>query len=202
MLLCLVALGFSGCATMNEKECLLADWHTIGYEDGVRGVSADVIGKHRKACADHGVAPDRNAYMAGRSEGLKQFCTSQNGFNLGERGGHYNGVCPSDLEPNFLDAYHAGHTLYELRAQLRSTNNQISYHEHELDTLEADLERKGIELVTGNMTSEERANLLLEIKDMAERKGELKEEIKRLRHDRAVHEHELEAYRASLAYNY
>ena len=37
-LLAIVTL-FSGCAGMNEQECLVTDWRTVGYEDGARGVS-------------------------------------------------------------------------------------------------------------------------------------------------------------------
>ena len=48
--------GLSGCATMSGDECLTSDWNAIGYEDGARGYTADRIGKHRKACAKHGVS--------------------------------------------------------------------------------------------------------------------------------------------------
>ena len=202
ILICLGVLLVSGCATMNEEECRVADWHTVGYEDGARGALAETIGQHRKACADHGIAPDFNAYREGRAEGLKQFCRSQNGFNLGSRGGAYHGVCPAELEPDFLDAYNHGRTLHELESNVSRIASQIAYRERELDDLKHDIEHQGLELITGDMTSEERAQLLLGIKTMAERKGVLKREIRNLYHERGVYEQELEEYRASLAYNY
>ena len=55
----LLALGIlSGCATMSQDECRMADWYSVGFEDGVRGAGADNIGKHREACAEHGIAAD------------------------------------------------------------------------------------------------------------------------------------------------
>ncbi len=60
----------SGCATMSEEECLVADWHAIGYEDGAAGLQVAQLGKRREACAEYGVRPDTAAYRAGRDEGL------------------------------------------------------------------------------------------------------------------------------------
>ncbi|MGH8166717.1 MAG: DUF2799 domain-containing protein, partial [Woeseiaceae bacterium] len=105
-------LALSGCASMSGDECAMSDWHTIGFEDGSRGYTADRLGDHRKACAKHGVAPDFQAYQAGRDEGLQEFCQPSRAFNLGANGGHYNGVCNSSLEPQFLDAYRSGYHLY------------------------------------------------------------------------------------------
>ena len=62
-----------GCASMNQQECLTGDWYTVGYEDGVKGKSADRIGSYRKACASHNVTPDLGQYQAGREAGLREF---------------------------------------------------------------------------------------------------------------------------------
>ena len=55
-----------GCATLDKDECMLADWRLIGYQDGVAGKSATVVGKYREDCAKHAVVPDLDAYRAGR----------------------------------------------------------------------------------------------------------------------------------------
>ncbi|MFB3107496.1 MAG: DUF2799 domain-containing protein, partial [Pseudomonadales bacterium] len=101
----LVFTGLSGCATMSGDECVTSDWTTIGYEDGVRGHTADRIGQHRKACAKHGVTPDFAAYQSGRDLGLVEYCQPSRGFSVGSNGGRYNGVCSVNLEGDFLDAY-------------------------------------------------------------------------------------------------
>ena len=55
----LIATVLAGCSTgMGKDECLVADWRTIGYEDGLHGYTADRIGAHRVACAKHQIAPN------------------------------------------------------------------------------------------------------------------------------------------------
>ena len=92
------AVALSGCAGMSAEECQLADWETIGYEDGVRGASGQAIASHRKSCAKAGVAPDRVAYERGRASGLETYCRPANGYRVGESGHAYSGVCPAELD--------------------------------------------------------------------------------------------------------
>jgi len=64
-LICL-CLGFTtGCSTLSQEECLVADWQLIGREDGAVGRDASYIGNHRKACADYGIVPDLQEYQHG-----------------------------------------------------------------------------------------------------------------------------------------
>lgn len=139
-ILVLAAAGLGGCATMSEEECAMSDWHTIGFEDGSRGYSADRVGDHRKACAKHGYAPDFGAYQAGREEGLELFCQPARGFSLGAGGGQYQGVCSAELEPEFLDGYRAGAELYSLRSNVSSANSRLHARESELE----DTDRKSV----------------------------------------------------------
>ncbi|MEH6578134.1 MAG: DUF2799 domain-containing protein [Amphritea sp.] len=70
----------SGCATLDREECLNADWHLIGYEDGSAGRLPEQVGEHRQACAEYAVVPDMDAYLQGRSQGLVNYCTEENGY--------------------------------------------------------------------------------------------------------------------------
>ncbi|XOV87505.1 MAG: DUF2799 domain-containing protein [Pseudomonadota bacterium] len=92
----LVAIVLSGCATMSKEECVNADWRIIGFEDGASGSPANQIGVRRKACADHGVVPDKDAYDAGYAEGLVTYCVYDYGLAAGRNGRLANGVCPLD----------------------------------------------------------------------------------------------------------
>lgn len=58
-LIAIGALLLSACSTttLNEDECRMVDWRTLGYEDGVAGHSGERISAHRKACAEHGIRP-------------------------------------------------------------------------------------------------------------------------------------------------
>lgn len=194
------ALLFGGCASMSKEECLVTDWRTVGYEDGVAGYSGNRIAQHRKACAKHGVAPNLDAYQSGRASGLREFCVPQNGFRVGNRGSSYNGVCPVELEPAFLGAYETGRELNRLRARVSNTANRIDSLRSEIDNIDRDLISVAAEMMKPDTTLERRAQIVIDTKQMAERRGEAKAEIPHLEDDLAHYRRELADFRAHLAY--
>jgi hypothetical protein len=200
-LLTILSLFFvSGCATMSADECTMSDWHTIGFEDGAQGYAADRLGDHRKACAKHGVAPDFEQYQAGRTQGLRQqFCQPSRGFSLGAGGGRYNGVCPADMEMDFVDAYNSGHQLYTLQSAVNSATHQISAKRAELERTDDRIREAEALLIARETTVEDRVLLLAEIKDLAERTGELDAQIVNLIEERAISEQRLASYETILA---
>ena len=193
-------LGLSGCASMSADECLTSNWQMIGFEDGSRGYGAERLGQHRKACAKHGVTPDLQAYRAGRAEGLQDFCQPSRGYNLGTRGAHYNGVCPSEMEGEFLDAYRAGYRLYELQANLNSANYQIKAKQNELDEIKELIREKEALLIASGTTTQDRILTLADLRDLSERTGQLETEIVVLIDDRARHEEQLANYQTTVAH--
>jgi hypothetical protein len=194
ILLTIIVAGLSGCATMSGDECMTSDWSAIGYEDGARGYTTDRLANRRKACAKHGVTPDFAAYQSGRDQGLVEYCQPSRGFNVGSNGGRYNGVCSVNLEADFLDAYNAGHHLYSIRSRVNRANSSIKSKEHELDEIEDALLQNGLDIIATETTQEERILLLADMKDMAERTGQLEAEIKDLYEVRAHAQAELEHY--------
>ena len=195
----LVFAGLAGCATMSGDECMTSDWTTIGFEDGVRGYTADRIGKHRKACAKHGVTPDFAAYQSGRDQGLVEYCQPSRGFSVGSSGGHYNGVCGVNQEADFLDAYNAGYHLYTLESNVNRENSAIHTKEHELERIDASIHEQELVLISDKTTTEERIALLLDLKERAERTGRLEAEIRQHYEDRARYQVELDHYRVTVA---
>ena len=195
----LALAGLSGCATMSGDECVSSDWRAIGYSDGAQGYTGDRYSRHNKACAKHGVTPDFQAYQDGRTEGLRQFCQPSRGYQLGERGGAYHGVCSADLEPAFLDAYRAGKHLHSLRANVNRASSAIAAKERELESLNEDIRHAEARLIDDETTTQDRVLLLADLKEMSERSGELENQIKKLYADRARYEVELQNYQASLA---
>ena len=86
----------AACATLDEKECLSADWSSVGFEDGQKGyLPGDRLERHGSACSKHGVVPEEEPYLIGHSDGLLDYCTGQQGLRLGRTGKEYNGVCVS-----------------------------------------------------------------------------------------------------------
>ena len=122
----LAASLLAGCAGMDRNQCLSANWYAVGLEDGARGQPLERLGVHRRACAEYGVAPDAERYVAGRNEGLKSFCTYERGFSQGRGGYAYSGACPANLAAAFQSGYQRGRELYDLHRQLDDLQKQIA----------------------------------------------------------------------------
>ena len=183
---------------MSKDECRTVDWRTVGYEDGVAGYSADRIAQHRKACAKHEVAPDLEQYLNGREAGLREYCQPANGFRVGAAGASYGGQCPGDLDGEFLSAYERGRHLHHLEARLQQCTHQIESKRRELNRAEDHIVEKSALVLSSEATTEQRAQAVVDIKQLGERVGRLKTEIRRLEQDRVLHENELAEYQASL----
>ncbi len=197
--LAILIVGLGGCATMNADECATSDWSAIGFEDGSRGYTADRFGNHRKACAKHGITPDFQAYQSGRDQGLEDFCRPGRAFGFGANGGRYNGVCAADMEPEFLQAYRAGHKLHSLRASVSAANSKIYAREAELGNAENRIVAVELLVISSETTTDERIALLVELKELSELTGQLETEIKQLIADRARFEQDLQYYEQTVA---
>lgn len=199
LLLAVVTVAISGCATMSGDECATSDWSAVGYEDGSRGYTTERFGDHRKACAKHGITADFQAYQNGRQQGLVEYCQPSRGFNLGASGGNYNGVCSANREFEFLDAYRVGQQLYTLRSNVNTANSLIYAKEHEIEDIEQTMRAKEALLISSETTTEDRVLLLADLKRLSERTGELEAEIEMLIADRARFEQELQHYEQTVA---
>jgi uncharacterized small protein (DUF1192 family) len=195
----ILALALGGCASMSSEECAASDWTAIGYEDGSRGYTSDRFGTHRKACAKHGYTADFGAYQQGREQGLVEFCQPSRGFALGANGGQYYGVCAANGEAEFVDAYRAGQQLYTLRSYVNSANSQIYARESELEEIRNLMRAKEAQIINPATTNEERVLLLVDLKELSERTGELEAEIDILIADRARYEADLQHYEQTVA---
>lgn len=198
-----VLMLLSGCAKMmSENECMVADWRTIGYQDGSAGRSESYLEKRGQVCAEYGVAPDMDQYLLGRSQGLIAFCQPSRGFDMGSRGGRYDYVCPSNLEGNFLTAYQDGRGLLDRRVLLGDFEREHSATLNRLDYLEKQITTDTVRLATDPLTSGERVALALSVKEMAEERGRLHERLPQIEVDITNARNDLDMYTASIAGKY
>lgn len=199
LLASILTLALSGCATMSEQECMVSDWRTVGFEDGALGRPPETIGNYRQACAKHGVSPDFESYRSGHTEGVQSFCQPVKGFNYGRSGAAYRGVCPADLEYEFVAAYNDGRHLYELEAAVRGADAQIAQRYRALENIKAEITDKEAAIVTEGTSAAERIILLAETKELARQHGVIEAEIVELQRDRTLHAQALFDYRNTLA---
>jgi hypothetical protein len=152
----------------------------IGYQDGAEGKPPSQVGHYREACAKHGVIPELDSYTAGRQEGLREYCRPDNGFYLGENGYAYRGVCPQGSETGFRRAYGAGREIHRLKSDVRTTEVKIRKKKSELSGLHDSLTTKEAELVGAGVSTERRAQLLIEIFNLSKQVGVAEEDLESL----------------------
>ena len=118
---------------------------------------------------------------------------------MGSNGGSYNGVCVAHYEEDFVDAYNVGYQLYVLRSNVNRASSSISSKEREIERIERLIDDKEVALIADETTAEDRVVLLVDLKNLAKRKGELEEEIRNLYDDRARYRVDLENYQLIVA---
>lgn len=113
-----LALAFavltSSCLGMSQEQCLGTNWFEKGKIDAMQGEARSELLQYKKTCSVFNVSTDDEAYMRGRSEGLKIFCTYDSGYEHGRKVGNYRGVCPHAMEHDFLKGYYIGKKEVEL----------------------------------------------------------------------------------------
>ncbi len=156
----------TGCATIPAEQCARVDWYALGVEDGRKGYTADRIVKHREACAGVNVMPDEKAYFAGRTEGLREYCTPQNAFVEGLAGREYRGVCPLEVSGIFTRNHRAAYAVYKTRKDLQNV-------EDEIDDKEKELRKK-------KKSDRQRKELRKDIRDLDDKRQDLRDDLYRL----------------------
>lgn len=164
LLLIISALLLAGCATLSENECRSADWYAIGFEDGARGRPVSYLAEHRKACADYQVTPAFEPYRQGHEQGVSQFCTADNGFALGRRGGRYQNVCPPALAAVFVPAYQRGQQIYRVERQIQDAQRQQRQEEQAIANDRTRITEIESLLIHESGNSESRKQLLAEMR--------------------------------------
>lgn len=112
----IVAFGaLTSCATLDKEECASVDWQQLGRSDGAAGYGAGRVDSHRSACAEHKLPVDGQQWMSGWQEGIRLYCTPQNGLTQGIEGRSYSYSCPPELKAGFEGAYFVAKRVYDAR---------------------------------------------------------------------------------------
>ncbi len=168
-----IIVAFSGCATLSKNECLEADWFEIGRRDGAMGKPRALFQQHRDACLKHSISPNRDAYYEGRDEGLKFYCTKDNGFKQGRLGRRYQYVCPEELEAEFLAGYVEGKEVREYESKIASLKRR-------LQEIESEIEKKEGKLYSSRLSSEQRTKIRSDIRSLDMEYRDIVRELKYL----------------------
>ena len=197
----LLLLALAGCSGMSQQACQSSDWRTVGFEDGSVGRSEATIANYQRQCAEHGVQPNLDAYREGHAQGVEVYCHAGNGFEVGHSGAVYQGVCPKNLEPEFLANYNSGHRLYELEAAVRNIDAQIASNNYEQERIRGELTSIAAAMISSDTKPEDRVVMVSRSAELGRRYGELTQATQSLTAERAVKDRELRDYQQTLARN-
>jgi len=196
----LVATFFvSGCATMSAEDCSAADWRALGQADGQRGELLSKAERRGNDCAKHGVVIDRSAYESGRKDGLAVYCVESTGYELGESGRAYNGVCADHDEAVFLAAFDRGREYRSFNAAVVSAADKLSTARARHDELDAKLDKYWGGYRDEGLTAEEHNKMVLDL--WAERKYLAETTIPYWTFAQETAKRELDDYRLKVAAN-
>lgn len=162
----------SGCATMNEDQCRAGDWGGQGFADGTQGYPMSRLDDHAKACAKFQVTPNLAAYSSARSDGLRQYCTRDRGFQEGREGDSYHGVCPASVEAEFLPAYNDGREVYAAVSAEESARSNVGSYASRLEDLDKKIDGKQDELRAEGLTDEQRDAIRNRIRELRAEKNQ------------------------------
>lgn len=178
-LLSLIVL--SGCATLSQEDCLRGDWFGLGVKDGLAGETTSRLSDHAKACYEYGIAVRNDAYLAGREQGLRDYCRLDNAFNVGLNGYPYHHVCPPAIDGLFGHYHAAAYAVHGVRT--------------ELDRIDSDLSSKESLLRDKKLSDRERARIRDDIRDLDRKHDRLRDDL--YYHDRQLDDlrREAQAYR-------
>jgi len=108
LLITISVMMVAGCASLSKTDCENANWRAIGYKHGQQGIHHRELEKFSTGCSEYDIVPDREAYLSGWDEGIRQFCTPDTGYSLGASGQPLRNVCPADLAASYRDGWEQG----------------------------------------------------------------------------------------------
>jgi hypothetical protein len=205
LLLLSLVMSLAGCgggASVTQHQCVAGDWQTLGYRDGANGRRSTTLLAHQNACGEHGIVPDRHGYMLGWEQGAREYCQADNAFVVGERGEHYNNICPEDLRADFLNAYSNGRTLYLARSAVADLERQIGYSQSRLEDVKSEIVAAAAAQFSGTLLPEERLELITRTQRLYSEQQQLEYDLVELERKLVLKEQELNNLNSTLAFAY
>ncbi len=110
ILLGLIAFCVScGSAGIKPQDCQTLNWFEQGQKDGSEGKGKELLDKYKSVCTGAGVSVNEGQYAKGYLTGLKAFCTYDQGFEYGSKGGEPH-ACPEGTE--YKSGYEKGYAKF------------------------------------------------------------------------------------------
>jgi uncharacterized protein YhaN len=197
-------MALAACETgppMTPAQCQVADWAQVGFQDGAQGRPPERFAALEQACAAAGLPANGAAYMAGRRDGLMDFCQPDRGFRLGLSGAGYGGVCPPELDYHFRAAFSDGARAYSALNAVRAAESAISSARSERDDLQRKIEANELGLIASK-TDAERDRHRAELDRLRAERARIDERLRDAEYDARDGARDLNRVRSELGFRY
>ncbi|MFT6633549.1 MAG: hypothetical protein ACJAS4_003520 [Bacteriovoracaceae bacterium] len=97
----------NGCSTLSKNECENRNWFNLGKSDAMNGEVEPKTAEYRRDCSEYGLQIKSMDYLKGFENGLKKYCTYNNGLNRGEDGEESHALCEEE-SPKYKKGYLTG----------------------------------------------------------------------------------------------
>lgn len=141
-----LAVFLTGCASMSESECRVADWGRVGVVDGSSGAPHNRIADYADDCGKIGIDPDVQAYRQGWDRGIVQYCTPYNGWLAGVEGrSSQSAVCQGQSGYEVFSRYlQAGLQVHATQSRMSRNDDETRRLQRKLEASTNDEEKKRI----------------------------------------------------------
>jgi hypothetical protein len=146
-------------ACSGAKDFHIGQWAELGKTDALKGYSLERTKTYQRECSFFQVDIDQADFSKGFQQGIKRFCTKEQGRAFGESGGDYKNTCPKSTEKTFLSAYIKGRKVYTFN-KTKNELKEAREDRYELREELADLRAKKLSLM--NQESKVRHDFELE----------------------------------------
>ncbi len=184
-------LLLNGCAAHLPTACV-GDPEMLGYHDGTLG---------QRLCAnlrgDAGVA-----YESGWNEGIRRFCTEEQGYQQGCQGATMSNTCPDTVTAEYLDGYQSGYAVYMTQLEVDAMERSIEAKSDELERVWSALDSVMNNLEQSDVDAASRALWLEASRALMGEQTQLNSEINWLESEVSARKAELAQTRHAIAVTY
>lgn len=148
MSFCVISLSLlcqcAATGSLLTSTCSGTDFFELGRQHGSQGIQEtllqqdDAIGQ----CIPKHKGEAQDKYLIGYQAGLADYCTEENGFNVGSSGLKYRSVCPTLSEREFLKGLQKGIQHRRKQSEVRKLDQKISILKESLQSQSLQPERK------------------------------------------------------------
>lgn len=121
----LMSLLIASCATLNEAECISANWYDLGFDNALLGKKSSYVSEHTSACQKYAITPDFEQYREGWQQGVKKFCTAQSGWRYGIAGNYYRNTCDAQSEAEFFKGYQPAREIAQKKRDIDQLKREL-----------------------------------------------------------------------------